>query len=189
MGGSMIGVNIDGIYYYKEKDILDYLNVSAQSFLKYCELNKLKPKIICDVYLYPLAKPEVRVSQRTRSTKEKSNGSQFFEAYSNAYKKRYGVLPVRNTKQNAISFQITTRLGLEDSLQLAEFYLNHDDMFYVKNLHPLGLLLNSCESLVTQMKSGYKMNNVIAKREEKRLSFNTDKEEIEKYFNDKRGSN
>lgn len=180
----MNNINISGNFYYKSKDLEEFLGINSSEFTRLIEKDVFSSVKIGDVTLYC-----VQDNKFKRKTKEKSKGSQFFEAYSKAYKKRYGVEPVRNMKQNALSFQITTRLGLEDSLQLAEFYLNHDDTFYVKNLHPLGLLLNSCESLVTQMKSGYKMNNVIAKKEEKRLSFNSDKEEIEKYFNDKRGSN
>lgn len=76
-----------------------------------------------------------------------------WEAYSNAYFVRYKTEPIRNAKINSQISQIAKRLGVE-AIEVVKFYLSHNDSFYLKNLHSLGLCLNSAESLRTQWARG-----------------------------------
>lgn len=76
-----------------------------------------------------------------------------WEAYRSAYFKRYNVDPVRNASTNAKISQLGKRLG-EESVSVVLFYLGHNDSFYLKNQHSIGLCLRDCEGLRTQMIRG-----------------------------------
>lgn len=72
-----------------------------------------------------------------------------WEAYRNAYHSRYKVDPVRNASVNSKITQLANRLGAE-AIEVIKFYLSHNDSFYLKNLHSIGLCLSNAESLRTQ---------------------------------------
>lgn len=74
-----------------------------------------------------------------------------WEAYRNAYHSRYKVDPVRNASVNSKITQLANRLGAE-AIEVIKFYLSHNDSFYLKNLHSIGLCLSNAESLHTQWK-------------------------------------
>ena len=77
-----------------------------------------------------------------------------WEAYSKSYFARYNTEPVRNQKINSQVKQFVERLGSEAPL-VAEFYVTHNDNFYVRKLHEFGLLLANAENLRTQWAVGW----------------------------------
>jgi len=83
----------------------------------------------------------------------RSLGSEIWEAYREAYKKRYQVEPVRNATTNAQCSSLAKRLG-RAAIDIVQFYLTHNDGFYLKNQHPIGLCLHQAESLHTQWQRG-----------------------------------
>lgn len=82
-----------------------------------------------------------------------SLGSLIWESYRKAYAARYGVDPVRNARTNGQCAQIGKRLG-GDAPHVAEFFVGHNEGFYLKRTHDLGLFLKDAESLHTQWKRG-----------------------------------
>lgn len=76
-----------------------------------------------------------------------------WQAYSGAYRAKYGADPVRNATVNGQLAQVVTRLGAEAEF-VAEFYLSHKNRFYVEKMHPVGLLLNDAEKLRTEWATG-----------------------------------
>jgi len=66
---------------------------------------------------------------------------------------RYGVDPVRNAKVNGQLAQFVARLGV-DSPQVAAFFVGLQDQFYVKQMHPVDLLLRDAEKLRTRWATG-----------------------------------
>lgn len=101
---------------------------------------------------------------KLKIAKEPTDGSKVWEAYSMAYQQRMGVEPIRNAKQNAICGQLVQRLGLENAIKVAVFYLSHPDAFYMRNKYPLGLLLKDCEGLYTEFQRGDYVTGDIAKK-------------------------
>lgn len=91
-----------------------------------------------------------------------------WEKYSSAYFNRYKTEPVRNAKVNANVSDLGKRLGKEAPL-IAQFYLDHHDSWYVKNLHPVSLLLRDAEKLHTEWATNRKMTGTIANQVEKRI--------------------
>lgn len=84
---------------------------------------------------------------------KKKLSSEIWEAYKKAYQNRYKIDPVRNAKTNSVISQIASRLGRE-GIEIVVFYLNHNDSFYLKNMHYIGHCLANAESLRTQFLKG-----------------------------------
>ena len=84
---------------------------------------------------------------------EKTEGSKIWDAYKEAYERRYRVAPVRNAKTNSQCASLHKRLG-ENAVEVITFYLTHNAQKYVANCHPIGFALSDAESLNTQMLNG-----------------------------------
>lgn len=91
-----------------------------------------------------------------------------WEAYSCAYLKRYGSIPVRNKKINGQLCSLVERLGAEEAPLVAAFYVEHNNPYYVRERHPVDALLKSAEGLRTQWATGVKATTGEAKNAERR---------------------
>jgi len=74
------------------------------------------------------------------------------------------VTPIRNAKQNALCSQLVQRLGVENAVKIAAFYLTHPNSFYMQNKYPLGLLVKDCEGIYTEFQRGEYVTAEKAKR-------------------------
>jgi hypothetical protein len=106
----------------------------------------------------PVKKPSV--------PKVRTEGAQVWDVYATAYQNKYGHLPVRNAKQNALCAQLVDRLG-GSAAAVTEFYLSHKHRFYTESSHALGLLVKDAESLHTQMLRGQQVTATQAIQEDK----------------------
>lgn len=77
-----------------------------------------------------------------------------WRSYATAYLARYGTAPVRNSKVNAAVKAFVQRVGTEEAPQIAAFYVEHDEPFYVRKCHDTGQLLADAEKLRTEWKTG-----------------------------------
>lgn len=93
---------------------------------------------------------------------EKTDGSYIWDAYAAAFEGRYKVPPKRNEKTNSLCKQVAKRLGVDDGVKVAAFYLTHNDAWYVKNTHAMEYLVKNCEGLLTQMQTGNKVTSTQA---------------------------
>lgn len=91
-----------------------------------------------------------------------------WDAYSAAYRFRYGVDPHRDRKVNGVLAKLVDRLGPEIAPHVAAFYVEHNKPFYVSERHPVELLLKDCTGLKTQWKTGVKATTGEAKNAERR---------------------
>jgi uncharacterized protein YdaU (DUF1376 family) len=82
-----------------------------------------------------------------------SGGSRVWGSYADAYRKRYGIDPVRNARTNALCSQLVKRLG-DEAQHVASFYVQHSKQFYVLKGHPLTLLVADAETLRTEWATG-----------------------------------
>lgn len=106
---------------------------------------------------------EVKTSVTVQDPVPMVNGVGVWNSYSEAYRGRYGVLPVRNRTVNSHLKQICERLGEQEAPQVAEFYIHHNKQFYVVARHPTNLLLRDCEGLRTEWATGIKSTSGEAK--------------------------
>lgn len=122
-----------------------------------------------------------QISEEEREEKKEKIGGQLktlprplaksaatWEAYAGAYRRRYGVEPVRNSKTNAQLCQLVDRLGAEEAPSVAEFFLAHNKPLYVSARHPTNLLVQDAEGLRTQWATGVKATTTEAKSAEQR---------------------
>lgn len=123
-----------------------------------------------------------QISEEEREEKKEKSGGQVktlpaapksaatWEAYAGAYRRRYGVEPVRNSKTNAQLCQLVDRLGADEAPPVAEFFLAHNKPLYVSARHPTNLLVQDAEGLRTQWATGVKATTLEAKSAEQRDS-------------------
>lgn len=94
---------------------------------------------------------KLTVAKAPKPAKSQPSGvSLAWQAYADAYHCRYGVTPVRNATVNG---QLARLVGLvgADLPQLARFYVQHDNAFYVRCQHSIGALLKDYSGLYTQL--------------------------------------
>lgn len=90
--------------------------------------------------------------------------SQTWSAYSEAYRERYGVDPVRNATVNGQLAQVVKQLGLEEAPAVARFYLSHSRSVYVGAKHAVNLLLRDCTGLRTEWATGNRVTETSARQ-------------------------
>ena len=101
---------------------------------------------------------EVLTTKKSKVTSGVTIGSQVYEAYAQAWRRRYpDGQPLRNARINAQAAQIAQRLGVERGIQVVEFYLRQTDAFYVRNMHMLQFCARDCEVLAAKMETGKSM--------------------------------
>ena len=80
-------------------------------------------------------------------------------AYSEAYRKRYGVEPVRNKSVNSMLCKLVEKLGAEEAPAVAAFYVTHQGQFYFAKMHLVNLLVADAEKLRTEWATGCQVTN------------------------------
>lgn len=114
---------------------------------------------------------------------EKLENRKIREAYFNAYRLRYGVDPVANAKFNSQVSQLRKTLGVDTAISVVEFYLKHNDSFFLKNTHSFGLCLSNAETLRTQMLRNQPITNSNIRQLEKTLEQQNQQNEIQQRIN------
>lgn len=98
----------------------------------------------------PMQEPVIEVLD-SKTEKQKSAGSLIFEAYQDAYLKRYGIEPLRNAKTNSICSQIAKQLPLNEAQAIMHFYVQQNVAFYLQRGHAIQLVLSDLQALRTNM--------------------------------------
>lgn len=88
--------------------------------------------------------------------------------YSDAYERRYGAKPTRNASVNGKLAQFLKRVAAEEAPAIAAFFVAHNDQFYVKSMHPVGLLLKDAEKLRTEWATGRQVTSGQARQIDRR---------------------
>ncbi|WP_299075859.1 helix-turn-helix domain-containing protein [uncultured Paraglaciecola sp.] len=87
-----------------------------------------------------------------------------WNAYKNAYQQRYSVDPVWNATVGGMLKKLIDQIGAEKAPMVAQFYVGHNNQFYVRNTHDVGLLLKDCRSLHTQWLNGQQVTQTQAQQ-------------------------
>lgn len=83
-----------------------------------------------------------------------SSASVVWAAYSDGFRRRYGVDPIRNAKVNSQIVQLVKRLGADEAPRVAEFYTQHKRGLYTSARHCVDLLLRDAEGLRMEWVTG-----------------------------------
>lgn len=89
-----------------------------------------------------------------------------WQSYREAYLTRYGVEPSRNATVNSQIKSFVKRVG-DDAPKIAEFYVTHQNSFYVRSMHDFGVCLKDAHALRTQWLKGRQITGADIKRFEK----------------------
>lgn len=115
-----------------------------------------------------------------KSNDDRDQNRKIWESYANAFRLRYGIEPLRNATVNAQVSSLRKKLGTDDAITTVEFYLKHNDSFYLKNTHSFGLCLRDAETLRTQMMRGKAITMTDAREGEKQIRLMSNLKEAEK---------
>jgi hypothetical protein len=111
-------------------------------------------------------------------TKEPPPTSATWEAYSEAYRKRYHVDPTRNATVNGQLANFVKRVPAEEAPSIAAFYVEHNHGLYLNAGHAIGLLLRDAEKLRTEWLTGKKITRNTVRAVETSDHFSTQLREI-----------
>ncbi len=90
---------------------------------------------------------------RARATRAKPTTTRVWEAYEQAFSRRWRRLPVRNAMINGQLAHLVARVGADDAAALVEYYVSQvNEAFYTRDFHPVGLLLRNCEGMLIRMR-------------------------------------
>jgi hypothetical protein len=103
-----------------------------------------------------------------------------WEAYREAMLKRWKVEVVRNAKINSNIAGFVSRVGIEDAPEIIKFFVNHNDSFYVKKTHDIGLALKDAESLRIQWLRGKPITQNDVRNFERGSSYQDQYEKIQR---------
>lgn len=90
-----------------------------------------------------------------------------WRAYEDAFEKRYGSKPPGNRTSMGQLSQFVQRIPRESAPAVAAFYLTHNDAFYVRTMHPVGMLLKNAEKLYTEWQTGQRVTATSARQADK----------------------
>lgn len=128
----------------------------------------------CETLSEPIGKPEpepepilnrTRTRTRARTKPEPSSPgvaeappvaptAKTWEAYAEAYSRRYTATPVRNATVNGQLSQFVGRIGADEAPMVAAFFVGHQNGLYVSAMHPVNLMLRDAEKLRTEWATG-----------------------------------
>lgn len=101
------------------------------------------------------------------------------EAYADAIEKRWHSKATFNATVHSQVAQLVKRLG-QDAPDVVRFYVLHNDGFYVKKCHPIGLCLKDAEALHIQWQKGKHITSNMVRDFEKSDAFQERLKQMEK---------
>lgn len=105
-----------------------------------------------------------RARSRSGTTKPKVETSETWESYSKAFTNRFGDAPVRNKTVNSQMKSFVERIGRGDAPYVAQYYVEHNNGYYIQRGHSVGAMLADAEKLRTEWATGKQITNVQARQ-------------------------
>lgn len=97
----------------------------------------------------------------------KDTSAKTFKAWANyavTYRQRYSVWPIWNARIAGQLSQLVDRVGADNAPAVAAYFLRMNNQYYVTKGHPVGLMLQDCETIATQMQTGQQMTATRARQ-------------------------
>lgn len=121
---------------------------------------------------------EPAASASLRVAKQEAN-ARTWAAYAAAFRARYGVEPARNATTNTCIARFVSRVPMDDAPAVAEFFLQHNNRWYVEKGHATTSLLNDAEKLYAEWKGGRRITRHEAQHAEDGDSLRAVVDEVE----------
>lgn len=106
---------------------------------------------------------------KKKRAKGDTPGAKVFESYAEAWSMKYKqprANVLRNATINNQCSQLAARLGEENAIEIARFYVSQNDRFYSLKMHPIGLCLKDAETLWARYSTGKTVSRSMAQRSE-----------------------
>ena len=106
--------------------------------------------------------------QKTADEKIRANpdNKRAWDAYANAYRRRYGILPETNAKVRGQVAQLVRLVGADKAVSLAAYFPTHNGRWFVQCRHEFGQLLKSYQQVATDQALGQQMTETRARQAE-----------------------
>jgi hypothetical protein len=101
----------------------------------------------------PRQSPAPRAVARAADDPEPAATTPIWNAYADAYEHRYGVRPDRTLQCNLVLKRLLKCLPLDVAPQVAAFYVASPEAYYHQRKHPLELLEQQAQKLLTEWKT------------------------------------
>lgn len=92
-----------------------------------------------------------------RKVTEKTDGSKVWDAYSDAYLRRYGVEPARSARTGSLCKQFCKLIPASEAPEVAKYYLTTSSNPYAQSGHTLSLLVRDAEKMRTEYLTGQRI--------------------------------
>ena len=129
-------------------------------------------------------KPKTLQAASRPRAKKPAVSSKTWDAYANAYLNRYGTDPVRNARINGQLVQFVKRVGEKEAPQIAAWYVDHQNSWYIQKCHGIDGMLKDAEALRTQWATQTEVTATQARQKE-RTSHNA--RVVQDFINDEAG--
>jgi hypothetical protein len=129
-----------------------------------------------------VSEPPSLLNHPIEPPKERQPGksTQTWDAYSEAYFKRYGVSPLRGAKVNKLLCSLVDQIGLENAPHVAAYYVTLDDQWYQKKSHDVPTLIQNAQGIFTQWATGTNKTSRDYQQNERRSSLANSRDEAMK---------
>ena len=111
---------------------------------------------------------EPKAAPKTADEKIRANpdNKRAWDAYANAYRRRYGILPETNAKVRGQVAQFVKLVGADKAVALAAYFPTHNGRWFVQCRHEFGLLLKAYQQVATDQALGQQMTETRARQAE-----------------------
>jgi hypothetical protein len=117
-----------------------------------------------------LREPEKNLKADKKDTDLQIACRKTWQSYCDAYYRRYSVEPVRNAKVNAQIKQFCQAVAHAEAPYIAEFYVSHNLVFYVRRAHDTGSMLQDASKLRMEWATGRNITQTNAQQLERTSS-------------------
>lgn len=84
--------------------------------------------------------PNATAKQKVKKEKKTARSAATWEAYADAYKRVYGILPLRDRQMNMTLLKFVESLGESDAPEFCKWYLSKNDFDVVQRRHSVDWL-------------------------------------------------
>jgi hypothetical protein len=101
-----------------------------------------------------------------KSESEKNNARRVKNSYCDAYRNRYGIVPVFAAKEHSLVYRLLSSVGFDEAMLLAAAYPNYNDPWHIGQKHPFALLVNQLSKVRIELDNPNRMlDSTVARKQ------------------------
>lgn len=111
--------------------------------------------------------PPVVVVPDLSETEKRNLNRELWDTFTKFYRLRYKEDPLRDAAANSIMGKFRNKVGVEQGKKIIEFFIRHQDAFYVKNAHAVWIMNRDADGLRMQCLKNKMITNADVRRYER----------------------